>query len=547
MKTMKSRFVAILGVVAIGLVALTAFASLQSRSTLLAERKQNLRGYVDAGQAIIDRYVALESSGKLSRADAQRQAMDELRAMRWENGTGYFFLIDSRPVMLMHPVSPKMVGTNIGDKKDTNGKELFRDMVALDKREGHGFIDYTWPKPDGKGSLPKISYVSMTPAWDWHLGTGVYIEDVQQAFYNVLLEFGAFAALVALLVLGVVLIAVRGVGRSIGGEPHVATAMAQRIADGDVRAHGDESFHEGSVLHTLASMRQRLADIVSDVRQGTDIVRAGSEQISQGNDDLSQRTQEQASGLEETASSMEELTATVRQNADNANAADRLAREARDEARQGGDVVAKAVHAMGEIGDSSRRIGDIVGLIDEIAFQTNLLALNAAVEAARAGEQGRGFAVVATEVRNLAQRSASAAREIKTLIQDSAEKVESGSQLVSQSGKALQDILASVSKVSDIVAEIAAASQEQSAGIEQVNRAVLQMDETTQQNAALVEEAAAASRAMREQADHLAGRVAFFQVAQAFSSAPAAGVAQQREGRWHDAGSMGMQGGFASA
>ncbi|HEX7814445.1 methyl-accepting chemotaxis protein [Dyella sp.] len=530
MKTMKSRFAAILAVVAVGLVALVVFASWQSRTTLLAERKQNLRSYVDAGQSIIDRYVALEKAGKLSREDAQRQAMDELRVMRWDDGTGYFFLFDSKPVMLMHPVSPKLVGTDVGDKKDSNGKELFREMVALDKREGKGFIDYTWPKPDGKGSLPKVSYVSMTPAWDWHLGTGVYIEDVQQAFYGVLLRFGAFAAFVALLVFGVVSMAVRGVSRSIGGEPHVAMAMATRIAGGDLHAQDEESFDEGSVLHALASMRGKLAGIVNDVRQGTEIVRTGTEQISQGNDDLSQRTQEQASGLEETASSMEELTATVRQNAENAHAANKLAREARDEAKQGGEVVQRAVSAMDEIGEASRRIGDIVGLIDEIAFQTNLLALNAAVEAARAGEQGRGFAVVATEVRSLAQRSATAAREIKGLINDSAEKVGSGSQLVAQSGKALQGIFASVAKVSDIVAEIAAASQEQSAGIEQVNRAVLQMDETTQQNAALVEEAAAASHTMREQADLLADRVAFFQIGAGEASRPASTV--RHEGAW---------------
>jgi methyl-accepting chemotaxis protein-1 (serine sensor receptor) len=219
------------------------------------------------------------------------------------------------------------------------------------------------------------------------------------------------------------------------------------------------------------------------------------------------------------------MTSTVKQNAENASHADQLARGAREQAERGGEVVAQAVTAMREINDSSRKISDIVSLIDEIAFQTNLLALNAAVEAARAGEQGRGFAVVATEVRNLAQRSAGAAKEIKQLINESANKVRTGTDLVDQTGKSLTDIVDSVKKVTDIVAEIAAASQEQSAGIDQVNNAVSQMDEMTQQNAALVEEASAAARAMHEQADELSQQVAFFQISGVANKAPAKAVA----------------------
>ncbi|HET9390022.1 MAG TPA: methyl-accepting chemotaxis protein, partial [Steroidobacteraceae bacterium] len=224
-----------------------------------------------------------------------------------------------------------------------------------------------------------------------------------------------------------------------------------------------------------------------------------AEEISAGNANLSQRTEEQSSSLEETASSMEEMTTTVKQNADNAGQANQLAIAARDQAEKGGTVVNQAVKAMADINDASKKIADIIGVIDDIAFQTNLLALNAAVEAARAGEQGRGFAVVASEVRSLAGRSATAAKEIKELIQDSVRKVEDGSVLVTQSGQTLEKIVSAVKKVSDIVAEIAAASREQSSGIEQVNRAVMQMDELTQQNAALVEQATAASQAMAEQ------------------------------------------------
>ncbi|HEX5161577.1 MAG TPA: methyl-accepting chemotaxis protein [Steroidobacteraceae bacterium] len=250
----------------------------------------------------------------------------------------------------------------------------------------------------------------------------------------------------------------------------------------------------------INDLTSNLSSLVSQVKAASMAVSRGADEISQGNANLSQRTEEQASSLEETASSMEEMTSTVKQNADNAAQANQLAVAARDQAEKGGAVVAKAVKSMAEINDASRKINDIIGVIDEIAFQTNLLALNAAVEAARAGEQGRGFAVVATEVRNLAGRSATAAKEIKALIQDSVRKVDEGSSLVTQSGATLEQIVTAVKKVTDIVAEIAAASREQSSGIEQVNKAVMQLDEMTQQNAALVEQASAASQSMADQA-----------------------------------------------
>jgi methyl-accepting chemotaxis protein len=250
----------------------------------------------------------------------------------------------------------------------------------------------------------------------------------------------------------------------------------------------------------INQLTDNMASVVAQVKNAAREVSRGADEISQGNSNLSQRTEEQASSLEETASSMEQMTSTVKQNADNAGQANQLAVAARDQAERGGAVVARAVRAMAEINDASKKIADIIGVIDEIAFQTNLLALNAAVEAARAGEQGRGFAVVASEVRNLAGRSATAAKEIKALIHDSVKKVDEGSSLVTQSGSTLDQIVAAVKKVTDIVGEIAAASHEQSAGIDQVNRAVMQLDELTQQNAALVEQASAASQAMAEQA-----------------------------------------------
>ena len=286
------------------------------------------------------------------------------------------------------------------------------------------------------------------------------------------------------------------------------------LADGDLTqsVNGEFSGEFAELRDAVNSTMNKLLSMVNEIGSASGTIASAANEISQGTADLSQRSEEQASSLEETASSMEELTGTVRQNADNAREANQLATSARDEASKGGEVVGKAITAMAEINQSSKKIADIIGVIDEIAFQTNLLALNAAVEAARAGEQGRGFAVVAAEVRNLAQRSASAAKEIKSLINDSVEKVTEGSKLVDQSGATLEEIMGSVKKVSDIIAEIASAGEEQAGGIDQINKAVTQMDEMTQQNAALVEEAAASSEAMNDQAVALDDLIGFFHV-----------------------------------
>jgi methyl-accepting chemotaxis protein len=286
----------------------------------------------------------------------------------------------------------------------------------------------------------------------------------------------------------------------------------RKIANGDLTTSNRVTSRDeiGDLMAVMNDMSAKLAEMVGRVSEASVSVATGAREIAAGSINLSQRTEEQASSLEETASSMEELTSTVKQNADNARQASQLANAARESAEKGSDVVSRAMGAMGEINTSSKKVADIIGVIDEIAFQTNLLALNAAVEAARAGEQGRGFAVVAAEVRSLAQRSATSAKEIKDLIGDSVHKVNDGARLVDQSGKTLEEIVASVKKVTDIVAEIAAASQEQSAGIEQVNRAVMQMDEMTQQNAALVEQASAASRSMEEQANVMSGLMGEF-------------------------------------
>ncbi len=323
--------------------------------------------------------------------------------------------------------------------------------------------------------------------------------------------------IVALLAVSVVLgslcalLITRWIVHTLGGEPRYAVTLAGQIAAGQLNVEvqtraGDTS----SLLFAMKSMRDSLANIVGQVRQATDTIGSASQQVVAGNLDLSARTEAQASSLEETAASMEELTTTVRHNSDSAKQANELALNASAIAEQGGQVVSQVVDKMGAINESAKKISDIIGVIDGIAFQTNILALNAAVEAARAGEQGRGFAVVASEVRNLAQRSAAAAREIKELISDSVEQVDAGTKLVNQAGSTMENVVVSVRRVTDIMGEITVAGQQQSAGIVQVNEAIAQMDAVTQQNAALVEEATAASHSMQDQATSLAQLVSIF-------------------------------------
>ncbi|TCP16156.1 methyl-accepting chemotaxis protein [Simplicispira metamorpha] len=336
------------------------------------------------------------------------------------------------------------------------------------------------------------------------------IEDIASNTSRLMLVIALLSALIGA---GVAFFLTRSITRQLGGEPYYAAAIAHEIADGNLAVQvqlrpGDTT----SLLATMQMMRDSLAQVVARVRQGSEAVATASAQIAQGNQDLSGRTESQASALEETAASMEELGSTVRQNADNARAANQLAQSASGVAVQGGEVVAQVVQTMDGISTSSKKIADIISVIDGIAFQTNILALNAAVEAARAGEQGRGFAVVASEVRSLAGRSAEASKEIKRLITDSVDRVEQGSTLVNQAGQTMEEVVHSVRRVTDIMGEISAASSEQSAGVTQVSEAVTHMDQATQQNAALVEEMSAAATSLNQQAQDLVQAVSVFRL-----------------------------------
>jgi methyl-accepting chemotaxis protein len=497
----------------LGLLLLGGWGSWHQRSTMVSDRRADLKNVIESADGIVKNYAAKVTAGSLTKEAAQQAAKEQLSVMRYDGGDGYLFILDSRPVVVMHATNASLHNKNVGDVKDTNGKLLFVDMVNTARNKGDGYVDYEGIVPGTNNRAPKITYVDYFEPWDWTIATGVFVQDIDDAFYQSLLtNLGVLAAIGAAVTIAMLLI-MRNIKRNLGGEPSYAVEIASRIANRDLQgAVHLQANDTDSLLHAISNMQRNLSSVIADIRVNAESITSAAQQIAAGNMDLSSRTEEQAASLQETASSMEQLTGTVKLNAENAMQATALAAKASDIAARGGAAVDRVVSTMDEISASSRKIADIIGVIDGIAFQTNILALNAAVEAARAGEQGRGFAVVAGEVRTLAQRSAAAAKEIRDLIGDSAGKVQDGSEQVGQAGKTMIEILSSIKQVSDIMAEISAASTEQSTGIEQVNHAVNQMDTVTQQNAALVEQVSAAAQSMHDQAATLSRAVSEFKI-----------------------------------
>ncbi|GGH60826.1 methyl-accepting chemotaxis protein [Comamonas phosphati] len=496
------------------LLGLATADILQSKAQRLEERKLALKLATDVGMSTVKEFAEQAKSGALPEDEAKKQALARLKAMRY-GADGYFTIVSSEPTVVMHPIKPELAGKSMSEFKDVNGTYVYRNVAAIAKSAGEGWTEYVWPKPgmDQKIVFPKGAYVLTYKPWDWSFMAGLYMDDLTDAFVRDLWRMGAFLLAIGVILTAIIILVIRNIEKTLGGEPDHASAVVRQIAAGDLTAAvSTRAGDQGSLLFAIQHMRDSLVNIVQQVRTGTEAITTASNEIATGNLDLSSRTEQQASSLEETAAAMEQLTATVQQNAASARQASELAGNASEVATQGGAVVGQVVQTMGGIEASARRIVDIIQVIDGIAFQTNILALNAAVEAARAGEQGRGFAVVASEVRQLAQRSAEAAKEIKALIDDSVQQVGIGSRLVHEAGTTMQGVVDSVNRVTAIVAEISNASQEQSRGIAEVGGAVTQMDQSTQQNAALVEQATAAAQSLQQQAHRLAGVVAGFKL-----------------------------------
>jgi methyl-accepting chemotaxis protein len=506
----------------IGVLLVSGLAFLQLREEITNARKATLKAAVQSAATLVAGYQSAAAAGKMGEADAMKAAADALRMARYGDLAGkadYFYILTTEGLAVMHPhltrwVPGKTVLGTVNSKGIDAAKMLTDGMAA--STNGTAWVSSWTAKPGDNDPnavvYPKLQYLVKIPGWNWIVGSGLYMDGVEADVRSTALrQLGiALAVLAAIGVLG--LLVTRSVLRQIGGEPRIAIEVMAALARGELAVRVPEA-PMGSLVEGLGRMVQSMRSTVAQVHSSSDSISTASAEIATGNHDLSMRTEETASQLQQAASSMMQLTGTVNQSADSARQANQLAASAAEVAQRGGQVIAAVVSTMEQINDSSKKIADIIGVIDGIAFQTNILALNAAVEAARAGEQGRGFAVVASEVRSLAQRSAGAAKEIKGLIGSSVDRVDEGSRLVGNAGSTMREIVASVQRVSDIINEITAASSEQSEGIVQINKAVAQLDQMTQQNAALVEQSAAAAESLKDQAASLSHAVASFKMA----------------------------------
>ncbi|WP_081056881.1 methyl-accepting chemotaxis protein [Burkholderia pseudomultivorans] len=497
------------------LMLLSVTDAYRNRDVRLEERKSDLVHATQIALATIEFYAKRADAGELSAEQAQKQAMDVIRGLRYgEAGSGYFSIVNSKGVVLMYPFDASIQNKPLSEL-NPKAAAIVQQQIELAARTGSGFQRFDYPKETSgvTTDAPRIAYVDTYRPWDWVINTSLFVDDIDSAFQANLLQSLGILALIALVLSGIVVALNRGIARTIGGEPGDAVEIAGRIAANDFTAAiATAPDDRGSLLYSMKRMQANLSGAINGIKASADSIASAAAQISAGDLDLSRRTEMQAASLQETAASMAELSSRVGQNTDNVRQASQVAVQAVQSAERCNGVVSQVVEAMGSIDASSGRIAEIVGIIESIAFQTNILALNAAVEAARAGEQGRGFAVVASEVRSLAQRSSSASKEIRDLIHESVGRVRGGVELVNAAGTSMAEIVQAISRVTALMEEIAAASVEQGHGIDQVNQAVSEMDRATQHNAAYVEEVAGAAQSLDDQSKQLVAMISNFVV-----------------------------------
>ncbi|MCW5688416.1 MAG: cache domain-containing protein [Pseudolabrys sp.] len=525
---LQARLYGIVVLALAGLFVLGAVTTYKTSESLTSRRQAELKNLVEAAYGAVAAQYDLFKAGKINEDQAKKAAGDALTSMRFQ-GDNYFFVTGMDMSNVLNPGNPKMVGKDMSQFKDASGRYFVQEMAKIAREQGAGVVDYDWAKPGTDKPIPKTSYIKLFAPWGWIIGTGVYNDDIAADRDQLLSATLLVGLIIAVITGGLAFFVARNINSRVSRLGSLSTAIeelsrgnfAVKLPDTDGR---DEI---GRITAAIRAMVDRLSGTMTAITRASGEVNNASAEISTSTTDLSQRTEEQAASLEETTAAMQELAQTVKRNATNAQEANRSAGTTREVADRGGQVVVQAVQAMAKIEESSRKISDIIGVIDEIARQTNLLALNAAVEAARAGEAGRGFAVVASEVRSLAQRSSQAAKDITDLITNSSGQVKDGVDLVNRAGVSLTEIVESIKGMTTVVAEIAEASSEQATGIEEINRALAQMDEAIQQNSALVEENAATAKTLEHQAQAMDEQISFFRMdgaGQRTMPAPAAAV-----------------------